>query len=147
MIRGLSNLITSGRFPIKRGFTFKALLPDGSSKQHYCIIINKKVTKNTTVYYFYMTSQKEKVIRIMRYDKGALVSINNRDYSILTKETFIQCDKRHLRTIEYDTLIEGLSSGLFQKVDDVSNSIIDKILSAINSSKTYSEEDKKELTG
>ena len=70
MIRGLINLITSGRFPIKRGFTFKAFLPDGSSKQHYCIIINKKVTKNTTVYYFYMTSQKEKVIReIDKLDK------------------------------------------------------------------------------
>ena len=92
-----------------------------------------------------MTSQKEKVIKIMRYDKNALVSINNGDYSILTKDTFIQCDKSHLRTIEYDTLIEGLSSGLFQKVDDVSDSITDKILSSINSSRTYSEEDKKEL--
>ena len=144
MIRGLDVFFTNGKYPINRGFTFKAYLPNKSDKEHYCIIINQKVIKNKNIYYFYMTSQKN-TLQIMKYDKKALISINKNDYSPLTKQTYIQCDKSHLHTIEYKTFIAGFASGSFQKVDNVDKHIIEKILKAINDSKTYLYEEKTAL--
>ena len=146
MIKEIINLIKSGKIKISRGFTFFAQLPDGSDTPHICIVFNKKVIKKTTVIYFYMTSQKEKVLKISKYDLKSVVFLNSNDYKSLKKETFIQCDRKHLCHIEYEQFIRLLESDNFKKVDDVDNKIIAKIKNAINNSKTYSYEDKKELT-
>ncbi len=143
MIKGLIDLIKTGKYPIKQGFTFMAKLPEGSDRNHYCIIINKKVTKHTTIFYFFMTSQGEKVKLRMRNDKKAFVSLNSTDYKPLTKPTFIQCDKGHIFSLDYSTLINGLESGNYTKEENVDSSIITKILSAVNLSKTYTFEEKK----
>ena len=126
--------------PPDRGFTFRGMFPDGSPKEHICIVINRRCSSTNLVYYVYMTSRGTRDRLLMENDPAALAELEEHehcDYFDEPKDTSIKCDLAHLNEITYDQLVTMLESGSARAVKRVPESVLDKIDRAIRSSKSY----------
>lgn len=125
---------------------FKGPYPT-EDKYHRCIILNTILENNIEVVYFYMTSKVEKISKIMKYDKKALVIIEPKDWAgKISVQTAIQCDKMHLFKIPLDELKNKMKSGKVKILGKLPSDIIRLIKTAIVRGKTFSPEERTFLT-
>jgi hypothetical protein len=82
--------------PFEKWTAYKGPFPEDSSMPHIIIIVHK--TKDD-IYYFYVTSKVSKAERISKDDRLSLVKLLKDDWSKLTKESCIQCNKGHRRLL------------------------------------------------
>ena len=125
----------------KKGFTFRAELPnyDNKNKAHICIIMNKH--SDDDLYYVYMTSQDSYIKK--HYDKYdpngyvVLTELEVKEYFTNPVTSYIKCGINDIIEIKKEILITKIKNGTFEKVKDIPSSIIDKIENAIMDSVTY----------
>lgn len=131
-----------------RGTVFEAILPEGSEYAHLCIVVTKKVTPGKDIFYFYMTSQEEKVKIRYRNDPYGYILLADSEsakYHNNIKHTFIQCGKKHLNMISFEDFIRKLTTGEIRLKDHLSQSYIEVMEKAVRKSKTYSPAELKKI--
>ena len=139
-------LLKSGKITLKRGFAFKGKLPPGSEKDHICIILTKEAGENDLISYAYITSQENKAKKRMKYDPKALVTIYRSEYSEIRRTSFIQCGKFYVKKISFRELKQNFLNGNFDfNVSNLADDLIDRVLTAIKESRTFSTSEIKEL--
>jgi hypothetical protein len=122
---------------------FKGNLPQGSPKQHNIILIHK----TDKLSYFYITSQVDKARKYAKYDTQSLVEIQKEEWNILTEEiSCVQCGKPNLIEIAIEDFKNEYENGNIQLIGDLPKEIQTKIITAICTSKTYNDTEKKIYT-
>jgi len=125
--------------PVKKWYAFKAKLPPGSGNKHRVIVVYKYMN---TVKYLYVTSQIEQARKLAQHDKGSIVRLMPSDWDALTKESCIQCDKRHLYEISEREFRQVCASEGYEYYGEIPQKIKDSIIYAICMSKTFNEAEK-----
>jgi len=89
-----------------RGYVFRGQYPPGSPYHHLCVIVNQTIIDGSTIFYVVMTSEVDKLKRIMKNDKLALAELDKSEYDEYKdhfkalKPTCVRCDLKSL----YETL-------------------------------------------
>lgn len=126
---------------IETGKVFKAKLPLGSDKEHFIIIVVVSEDRNYCGY-FYVTSKVANAKRIGSNDPESILILNSTDWPILTLESCIQCNKKHLYQTSKSDLIRLCREGNLKIISEqVPSNIKEKILEASNKSKTFTSKD------
>ncbi len=124
--------------PVDKWVAFNAPLP----KDQHRIIIIKKIFDE--VQYFYVTSKVDNAKRVLHYDSGSIAEFEKCDWDSLTADkSCVQCDKRHLYTIKSDTFERMYNDGKLEYIGEVPDIVKTRITSAICSSKSFTETEKK----
>jgi hypothetical protein len=129
--------------PVEKWYAFKAKLPQGSTSEHRVIIVHKHMS---VIKYFYVTSQVENVIKLAKYDTESIVKLNADDWDVLTKESCIRCDKRHLYEISEDCFRQSCSNGEIERLGKIPEKIKNSIIYAVCMSKSFTEAEKTAYT-
>jgi hypothetical protein len=128
---------------VKRWYAFKAKLPPGSSNEHRVIIVYKH---QTTINYFYVTSQVETVIKLARYDTDSIVKLKASDWDALTKDSCIQCNERHLYEINESDFKQIYANGDMKYLGEIPENVKSAIIYAICMSNSFTEAEKIKYT-
>ncbi|MDR0306101.1 MAG: hypothetical protein LBI42_04595 [Chitinispirillales bacterium] len=129
---------------IEKWKAFKGKYPPNSTIDHRIIIIYKN---DGIVKYFYVTSKVENARRIAKYDIGSLVDgLNNNDWNVLTVESCIQCNKKHLYDICENELRRAYENGGIEVLGEVPEKIKSAIIFAVCASESFTDTEKKIYT-
>ena len=121
--------------PLNKWSAYNAPLPENSEKPHTVIIVYR--TKSD-IKYFYVTSQVKKAELRYRDDKGALVEIEQSEWSdVLKVKSCIQCGNKHLNCIDINKFKSLYEKGDISYIGNIPETIVAKIKQSINSSVTY----------
>lgn len=124
--------------PVDKWVAFNAPLP----KDKHRIIIIKKIFDE--VQFFYVTSQVDNAKRVLRYDLGCIAELGKSDWESLTADkSCVQCDKRHLGIVKLDVLERMYNDGKLEYIGEVPDVVKTRIKSAICSSKSFTDIEKK----
>jgi hypothetical protein len=147
-------LFPADSVPFEKWYAFKGEFPPGSSVSHRIIIVYKQA--NCTKY-FYVTSyeskeEKEKINRVNRDDiksvadfvKSEWKDVNNKD--ILSKDSCVQCNKRHIHAADVSCLKEQYANGKIEYLGVVPRNIQEKIIYATCLSDSFTQTEKKLYT-
>ena len=80
--------------------------------------------------------------RVNRYDLASIAELEVCEWDCLTSKSCIQCDKSHLCEITEQELRERYGNGKLKVLGEVPKVVKQKILVAIEASKTYSDREK-----
>jgi len=139
-------LFPSNMLPLKKWYAFKAKLPSGSENEHRIIIIYKH---EAVIKYFYVTSQVEKIEKVAitrKYDVESIVKLNPVEWDVLTKESCIQCNKKHLYEINESDFKRAYTNGEFEYLGEIPEKVKAAIIHAICMSISFTENEKKMYT-
>ena len=123
---------------ISKWRAYKGVFPTDVAVCHRIIII----PNSDPLRYFYVTSQVENCKRINRYDLASIAELEVCEWDCLTSKSCIQCDKSHLCEITEQELRERYGNGKLKVLGEVPEVVKQKILAAIEASKTYSDREK-----
>lgn len=127
--------------PVNKWVAFYAPLP----KEKHRIIIIKKIFDE--VYYLYVTSKVDNAKRVLRYDLASIAEFDKDDWNSLTADkSCVQCDKKHLQTIKIYAFEKMYNNEEICYIGEVPDVMKKKITSAICSSKSFTEKEKKFYT-
>jgi hypothetical protein len=129
--------------PIKKWCAFKAMLPPCSEVAHRVIVVYKQ---ETTMKYFYVTSQVEKIRKISKHDIGSVVSLSVSEWDVLTKDSCIQCDEAHLYELSEGDFKNVCESSEFEWIGEIPEKVKRAIIHAICASESFTEADKRAYT-
>jgi hypothetical protein len=110
--------------------------------------MNESVTHEEDIIYFYVTSQDDKVEERYSDDINAYVILSPdevNDYFNNPDVSFIQCGIAHLFSITYRDFRSFFMSGDFEKTREIDSVIIEKIITAIKSSITYTDRERRDI--
>ncbi|MDR2693402.1 MAG: hypothetical protein LBB74_04210 [Chitinispirillales bacterium] len=127
---------------VKKWHVFKAKLPPRSDSEHRIIVVYKHLNN---VKYFYVTSKIENAYKMAKYDINSIVRLNVSDWDALTKESCIQCNKRHLYQTDEESFKQACASGEYERLGEVPEKIKNAIIHAIRMSKSFTEAEKDAL--
>jgi hypothetical protein len=134
------DIIGNKAIKIERWQAFYAMLPDGSPKEHYCIIAD--IPDESEYLYVYITSQENSVRAALSSDPGAVVELEINEVAVLNpynpKKSFIKCDRANLRRLRRDVMQEKISKSEWQLLSVTPDVIRNKICKAILNSRTHS---------
>lgn len=131
--------------PIETGKVFKTKLPAGSEKSHFIIIVIVSGDGNCCSY-FYIASKVENAKRVAKNDPESILILNSTDWPILTIESCIQCNKKHLCQTSKSELIKLCKEENFEIIaEQVPQNIKEKILKVSANSKTFTDKDVKDF--
>ena len=129
---------------IEKWKAFKGKYPPSSDKEHRIIIVYKY---ENTVRYFYVTSQIEKAKKQNKYDIGSLVTgINNINWSDLTEESCIQCNKKHICETTEIEIKNAYENGEISVLGEIPESVRREIINAVCASKSFTDIEKRMYT-
>jgi len=129
---------------IEKWKAFRGKYPPSSNIEHIIIIVYKQ---DDYLKYFYVTSKVDKARKIAKNDRGSLVdNIDGRDWDVLDRESCIQCDWNHLYGTTENDLRKSYGKGEIDVLGKIPENIRISIVSAICSSKTFSDIEKKMYT-
>ncbi len=145
-LSNIDELLANGTIQLSCGFAFEGIHSSDSGIEHICVIINDKVKKGGYIHFVHITSQRERVYSRLKYDIGAIVEINKKDYNELTKRSYVQCGKRFIHHIKFAEFTQKLKDGEFNyQIQNPPKKVMEKIINAIVDGKTFSTQDLKEL--
>jgi len=130
-------------FEIEKWKAFKGSYPLGSDVGHRIIIVCKH---GGTLSYLYVTSQVKKARILARDDIKSLVQIDSTDWDVLTKESCIQCNKDNLSQISEAEFRKDYVAGKVEVLGEIPEKVKKSIISAICSSKSFTDTEKGKYT-
>ena len=137
--------IPADKIPLHKWVVYRAQLPFNSQVEHRIIIVYKT---EETIDYFYVTSKEEKVKERYLHDPKGFILIKQKEWSeTLTRDSYIQCGKGHLKQIRVLDFQKMYEEDLAVFIGTLPKEIENRILEAINQSKTYTIAEKKKYTG
>jgi len=126
-------------FDVEKWKAFKGKYPPGSDMEHRIIIVFKH---GDILKCFHVTSKIESARKMAKKDPKSLVCLNVGDWDELTKESCIQCGKGYLFELSETELREDYKEGKVVPLGEIPEKVIQSIIFAICSSKTYDEKEK-----
>ncbi|MDR3001621.1 MAG: hypothetical protein LBU89_10180 [Fibromonadaceae bacterium] len=126
-------------FNIEKWKAFRGKYPPGSDIDHRIIIVFKH---DNILKYFYVTSQVDNARKMARNDLQSLVCIKGDDWDELTKPSCIQCNKGNLFELSETEFRKNYAEGKVKVLGEIPESIRKSIVSAICSSKTFTDKEK-----
>ncbi len=137
--------IPADKIPLRKWVAYFANLPPDSPVGHRIIIIYKT---EDVIHYFYVTSKEEKVKERYAFDPKGFIVIKQTEWKeTLKKESYIQCGRQHLKQIKILDFQKMYEKALAEFIGTVPKNIENKIVEAIEKSKTYTPAEKKKYTG
>jgi hypothetical protein len=133
---------------LKRGFCIRAFLPHNSDTEHICILISKRIkSEDDIVHFVWVTTKKDKVYSRLKYDQNAIVVIKPEEYSQeIQRESFVQCSKVYIIELTALELFMKLNTDEYDyNVEQPPDALIDKIVTGIQNSDTFSTMDLKTI--
>jgi len=132
-------LFPDNLFEVEKWKAFKGRYPLDSDTDHRIIIVFKR---EGVLKYFYVTSQVEKARKVAKKDPKSLVLLNSEDWDELTKESCVQCGKRDLLSLDEADLRKSYKEGKVEPLGKIPEKVIQSIIFAICSSKTFDDKEK-----
>jgi hypothetical protein len=130
-------------FHVEKWKAFKGKYPPGSDKSHRIIIVFKR---GGVLRYLYITSKVDRSRKLARDDSQSLVCIDGNDWNELAKESCIQCNRDNLFELSETEFRKDYSEGKVEVLGKIPEKVIKSIVSAICSSKTFTDTEKKMYT-
>jgi len=126
-------------FEVEKWKAFKGRYPSDSNIDHRIIIVFKR---DGVLKYFIITSQVDKARKIAKKDPKSLIFLNHEDWNELTKESCIQCGKRGLYELNEVEFRNDYAKGKVKPLGKIPEKIIQSIIFAICSSRTFDDKEK-----
>lgn len=131
---------------LKTGYAFRASLPEGSPKQHVCVLVNLLDSGNHYGYLIF-TSQVVAVELLTRNkDPHSVAYFGAEDVGwafIECRPCCIRCDLANIHIIKKTSLITNLQSGEFEHVAiRTPSTIMSRIIEAVKGTKTLTNKEK-----